>query len=123
MSKKNICSIPLDWTIEDYNLHSCRDGSHHHISHSQVHYYEQTDLVLWLRKSDSRRENSVVKVQLLPAMNAGQVTRSLCAPRTMNTGLSFRVGGYLAKRVRQRESWALVMLSHISGRPERESAV
>jgi hypothetical protein len=38
----------------------------------------------------------------------------------MNGGLSYRVGEYLAKNVRKKQAWALVMLSQINNRPERE---
>jgi hypothetical protein len=117
MAKKNICSIPLDWTIQDYSRHTCTDGSHHHLSHSQVHFHEKNDLVIWLRKSETRRENSVVQVQILPALSRAPVTGSLCAPRSMNTGLSFRVGEELARSLGLKHEWAQVMYSHITMRP------
>jgi hypothetical protein len=42
----------------------------------------------------------------------------------MNKGLSFRLGPYLAKHVRQNHSWAVVMFSQINRpRAQRESAI
>jgi len=117
MAKKNICSVPADWTLETYSRHSCHDGSHHHLSYAEVHRHEEINVVNWLRRSDLKRAPSVVQVFLVPEVIKPNVTRQ-CATGSMNSGLSYRVGPYLARKVRVGEQWALVMLSHINNRRE-----
>jgi hypothetical protein len=121
-----VCRIPIDWTMLDYARHSCFDGSHIHLSHAQVAEHEKRDLVIWLYCGISRHAKSVVQIEELAERDvsfAGPPSISHPAGRPINIGLSFRVGPYLARRVRERERWALVMLSHINMRPEREVAI
>lgn len=123
MAVKSICSIPLDWTMETYREHTCFDGSHYHISPAQLAEHKKNDLVDVLVTAQNRREKTIVKIEILPVRNdrwAGRASRSHASGSAMNGGLSYRVGPYLAKRVRQKQSWAVVMLSHINMRPERE---
>jgi len=118
MAKKNICSVPADWTLATYSRHSCHDGSHFHLSYAEVHRHEEKNVVNWLRRSDSRRQPSVVQVFIVPEVIRPNVTSRQCATGSMNSGLSYRVGPYLARKVRVGEMWALVMLSHINNRRE-----
>jgi hypothetical protein len=119
MAKKTICSIPLEWDLAEYSLHTCHDGSHQHLSLSQVYAHEQTNEIeiVWLRRSESRREKSVVHIQVAKRHSNGPTS----PPRNLNSGLSFRAGEYLAMRVRQRKPWAQIMLSQITMRPIAES--
>src|SRR5579864_350892 len=120
-----VCSVPLDWTIEDYLSHSCGDGSHVHISHAQVAIHKEKDIVRYLRETTSRKMKDVVQIQLLAVRDdrwAGRASITAATGGPMNPGLSFRVGEYLAKHVRKRESWAIVMYAHIKNRPVREFA-
>lgn len=122
MASKSICSIPLDWTIADYDRHTCSDGSHFHISHSEATEHEKKSLVVWLRRSAARKEKSVVQIQALAVRDdswAGRPSPSHASGERMNVGLSFRVGAHLAKRVRQKEPWAVAMLSQINTRLAR----
>jgi hypothetical protein len=116
VANKSICSIPSDWTLEEYSRHSCGDGSHHHLSHSQIHELEISDVVVWLRKSANRREKGVVQILAVPAGHAAPLTRSPASP-DLAKGLSLRVGEQLAKSIRQRRLWAQVMFSEITMRP------
>lgn len=123
MALKTICSVPLDWTLENYLEHRCNDGSHFHITRSQLREHESRNIVKFLRRSGSNRETDVVQIQTLAVRDdrwAGRPSRSRTAGSPMNTGLSYRVGPYLAKRVRQRQLWAIVMLSQIRNRPADE---
>ena len=123
MALKTICSVPLDWTMVDYARHTCFDGSHVHLSHSQLEHHKKHDFVDYLQKGTCRREKNVVRIELVPVADnswAGRPSLTHAAGGAMNHGLSFRVGAYLASRVRQKESWAQVMLSQINMRPERE---
>lgn len=111
--------------MEDYRRHSCSDGSHVHLSFSEVAAHEKKNIVVWLFRAATRREKDVVQIQELAVRDdswAGRPSSSRAiAGEAMNGGLSFRVGEYLAKRVRQREGWAAVMLSDIRTRPLRET--
>lgn len=118
MAKKNICSVPADWTMQTYSLHSCHDGSHSHLSWAELHIHEEKNVVNWLRRSESRREPSVVQVFIVPEVIKANVTSRQVPTGPMNSGLSYRVGPYLARKVRVGEMWALVMLSHIKNRRE-----
>ena len=123
MALKTICSVPIEWTMADYQRHTCTDSSHSHISHSQLRAHQARDIVHVLRQSNSKREKMVVRIQILPVADnrwAGRPRKSRAASSSLNHGLSYRVGPYLAMRIRQREKWAIVMLSHINNRPERE---
>jgi hypothetical protein len=120
MATKNICLIPLDWSLEDYDSHSCLDGSHVHLSHAEVTRHEKRNIVHWLREGKSRRERSVVQIQELPERDtrwAGRASSQIVAGHAMNGGLSFQLGEYLAAQWRLRESWAQVMVSQIKHRP------
>jgi len=112
--------------LADYSLHHCADGSHIHLSVSEVTAREQTSVVVWLQRSQSRREKSIVQIHELPGRDtrwAGRPSASQIGGESLNSGLSFRVGEYLAKRIRQEQPWAIVMLSHITRRAEREPAI
>lgn len=119
MALKNVCSIPRSWSLEDYSRHTCDDGSHTHLSRSQVHDLNQQGLVVWLSTAATRREKSVVWI--LPhrtvserrAHPGGSIVGSI-----VNTGLSYRIGEYHADAVRRRQPWAVVMLHHILMRQE-----
>ena len=109
--------MPADWSLEEYERHSCGDGSHYHISHSELTARKRWALVVILRKGAVRREKTVVQIQELAERDlawAGRITTSKPIPaEAMNAGLSFRVGEYLAKRIRQRHAWAAVMRSEM----------
>jgi len=126
MASKNVCSVPLTWTLADYNRHSCRDGSHCHISYSEAASHEKKNILTWMRRSMTRRENSIVQIQVLAVRDdswAGRPSNAKSAGEPLNSGLSNRVGPYLAKRVRQKCTWAIVMLAEINMRPAREEVV
>ena len=105
--------MPADWSLEEYERHSCGDGSHYHISHSELTARKGHAFVVVLRKGAVRREKTVVQIQELAKRDvawAGRITASRAIPgEPMNAGLSFRVGECLAKRIRQRHAWAAVM--------------
>ncbi len=110
-----ICSIPLTWTLEDYRAHHCGDGSHYHFSWAQLSPHLQANRVVVLLEAKTRKEKTVVWI--LPE-DTPPLTNSPGAVGQMNYGLSFRYGEYLAKRIRQKASWAQVMLNEIRGRRE-----
>jgi hypothetical protein len=116
-----ICVVPADWNLEEYGRHSCGDGSHYHIGHSELIEQKQRNLVVYLREGSHRREKTIVQIQELPERDvtwAGRITPSRAIPgKPMNPGLSFRLGEYLAQRVRQRHAWAAVMQAEMR-RPE-----
>jgi len=119
-----ICVVPQDWTIETYRTHCCADGSHAHISYSELAERQKTDVVVFLQKRESRKVKDVVIIRVLPKPDhrwAGRQTPSRAvAGQPMNAGLSFRLGVYLAKRIRQRHDWAIVMQAQIRRRGIRE---
>ena len=100
-----ICVVPVDWNLEEYERHSCGDGSHYHIGHSELIEQKQRNLVVCLREGSRRaRENDRPdpKIPERDVAWAGRITPSSAIPgEPMNAGLSFRVGEYLAKRIRQ----------------------
>lgn len=120
MALKNICRIPPTWTLEEYSLHNCQDGSHDHLSRAEIREYVQEGRVVWLREAKTRRESSVVWI--LPSQ-ANPTTKNPCAAGPMNAGLSFRVGETLAIAVYRHQSWAEVMLSHIQMRREESTPI
>jgi hypothetical protein len=128
MASKTICSVPPGWTLDDHARHTCFDGSHSHLSFAEINKREKTDVVCWLRRAASRAEKSVVQIHLLERRDdswAGRQLSTYSMPgEPMNKGLSFRLGPYLAKHVRQNHSWAVVMFSQINRpRAQRESAI
>lgn len=115
MAIKTICSIPLDWTLSEYERHTCDDGSHQHLSFSQAREHETKGLLVWLVQGKTKRERSVAFI--LPDREAPVTKTPRCPP--MNTGLSYRVGEILALAIYAKESWALAMHSQIRmRRPE-----
>lgn len=125
MAAKTVCSVPADWTFEEYSRHTCFDGSHQHLSFSRLVEIEKQNVVIWLRRRATRREKDVVKIYELPIprTHAGPQKRpALGAAMRGARGLSGRVGPYLAKRIRQRHAFALVMFAQISMRPGFASA-
>ncbi len=116
MSLKNICSIARSWTLEDYRLHTCSDGSHAHLTRAQVQEKDKQGLVVWLMRGETRRESSVVWV--LSNAHPGPSTKSFCATEPINAGLSNRVGEQLAIGVYTRQDWALTMLAQVNLRRE-----
>ena len=124
MASKTICSVPLSWTLADYDRHNCGDGSHVHLSFTELSAHEKKNIVKHLRTSKSRNEKTVVQIEVLEIRDdswAGRPSARRESGEAMNGGLSFRVGEYLAKRVRQQKPWALVMLAHINNCPAKES--
>lgn len=91
-SAREICSVPLDWTLADYERHTCADGSHVHLSRSEVAAHQKRNVVLFLRESNSRREKSVVQIHQLATRDdrwAGrQLSTYAMAGEPMNKGLS-----------------------------------
>jgi hypothetical protein len=108
-----ICVVPVDWNLEEYERHSCGDGSHYHIGHSELIQQKQRNLVVYLREGSRRREKTIVQIQELPERDVAWAGRPsitcAVAGEPMNAGLSFRLGEYLAMRFRQRHAWAAVM--------------
>jgi len=128
MASKTICSVPLGWTLDDHARHSCFDGSHSHLSYAEVHKHEKTSVVCWLHRAVSRREKSVVQISELAQRDDSWAGRQLStyamAGEPMNKGLSFKLGAYLAKHVRQNHAWATVMFSEINRpRAQRETSI
>jgi hypothetical protein len=116
MAIKNICSVPESWTLDEYSRHSCQDGSHHHLSFADLKRLEERNVIVWLRRGESRRVTSVVQVFIVPETRKPNVTRRPCAPGQVNFGMSNKYGEFHAKKIRQRELWALVMLAMIKRR-------
>jgi hypothetical protein len=112
---KTICSIPRDWTLEDYRAHTCSDGSHHHITRAELKPSEDKGLVIWMHEAQNRRDRSVVYV--LPD-RPGPQTKSYGSNEPINSGLSNAVGEELAMDVYKKEPYAEVMLAHIRMRRE-----
>ena len=117
MASRNICIVPGDWTLADYLARPCETGSHIHFSRSQLSPFLEENRVVVLRgtlgegrrEQTKKRENVVVYLIDRPA----PATKHPHAAGAMNGGLSFRYGEYLAKRIRQKEPWALVLRSEI----------
>ncbi len=114
MSIKTVCSIPLDWTLSEYERHTCQDGSHQHLSFTQLREREAKGLIVYLVEGKTKRERSVVFV--LPDHEAPATKTPRCPP--MNTGLSYRVGEILALAIYAKQGWALAMHSQIRMRRE-----
>jgi hypothetical protein len=124
MSLKNICSIPRHWTLADYSCHTCRDGSHAHLSRAALLPYERRNLVVWLKRAETRRDSSVVWI--LPYVREREAMEDpvhlpMAALSAVNVGLSFRVGSYLALAVYHHQNWAEAMLLQINMRREDRS--
>jgi hypothetical protein len=110
-----ICSIPLTSRLEDYRAQSCGDGSHWHLSWAELRPHLEQNRVVFLVEAKTRKEKTVVWI--LPE-DAPPLTKAPSMTGIVNSGLSFRVGDYLAKRIRQKESWAEAMFQQIRGRRE-----
>lgn len=127
MSSKVCVLLGLNHTLADYLAHTCSDGSHIHYSRSQLRPLIQANRVVLCRGSlgetrrqeAKRREQTVVWI--LPAEE--QVTKRPSAVGRLNAGLSYKVGEYLAKQIRNKEPWALVMFAELRRRHLRESEV
>jgi hypothetical protein len=118
MALKTVCVVPYEWTLETYRTHHCSDGSHIHISYAELHENKARHAVKILHEARSRRERTVVQIFLVPAGHKASVTSSVCAPRSLNYGLSNKVGELLAEAIRNREEWALVMYAQMKNRRE-----
>jgi hypothetical protein len=111
MSLKNICRIPRSWTLADYRRHTCRDGSHIHTSLAQLAPLEKNGLVIWLKHPETRNDSGVCWI----VEHVKEVDRFEYLGSGINTGLSSRVGEYLAVEIYRKQVWASVMLSDITG--------
>jgi hypothetical protein len=117
MSLKNICRIPRSWNLEEYRRHTCHDGSHLHLSRAQVLPFENKGLVIWLKHPTSPHDSGVCVI--VDRMQDLDSLEWLGSP--MNTGLSSRVGEYLAVEIYRKRIWANVMLAEITGSRSRSS--
>jgi hypothetical protein len=111
VSLKNICRVPRSWNLEEYRRHTCTDSSHIHLSYAQVLESEKRGLVVWLKHPQNKRDAGVcVIVEYVHEIDSLEWLGS-----PMNTGLSSRVGEYLAVEVYRKRDWAAVMLAEITG--------
>lgn len=117
MAIKNICRIPREWNLADYRQHNCQDGSHTHLSRSQIYIYESRGLVVWLKHPSSKRDNGIVWI-VGEIVEIDKIHQEVLAASPLTTGLSFRVGAELAGALSRRAPWAETMLSQIEMRRE-----
>jgi hypothetical protein len=125
VAKKTICSIPAGASLVDFPPESCINGSHRHLSCAQARDLQEQGSLVWLAGSliATNKTRCVVTVtwqrEVNPALrHPGTMIRG----SVVNTGLSYRVGEYMANAVRRKEPWARAMLSQITMRPQMESA-
>jgi len=91
MSQRLICLVPVHWTLREVQRHSCTDGSHIHITHT-----ERRQLIA----------QGVADYVVYP--------RVLRLKRVMPLrGLSAKVGEYLAMQLYDGRAWARIMLAHM----------
>jgi hypothetical protein len=81
------------------------------LSRSQVLPFENKGLVIWLKHPSSPHDSGVCVI--VERMKEIDSLEWLGSP--MNTGLSSRVGEYLAVEIYRKRVWASVMLSEITG--------
>jgi hypothetical protein len=115
VSLKNICRIPRTWNLEEYRRHTCTDRSHLHFSRSQIAPYEAKGLVIWLLHPIAKNDAGVCVI----VDHVAEIDSLEWLGSPMNTGLSARVGEYLAVSVYRKQTWANVMLSEITGSRSR----
>lgn len=107
MALKNVCLIPRGWTLSDYRRHTCEDGSHSHLSASQLRKYESQGLASVLSRASIENPRTVAvrlaayRVNVVPALR----------------DRSCRFGEALTVALSARLPWALVMLADIKHRP------
>ena len=114
LSAKRFCIVPPPWSLEDVARHSCDDHSHFHLSRAQVYAFQQVNSIMWIairyRGDDAWTETD--KPDLARKWAAGVLKISkIFAFR----GRSASFGEYLAGAVREREDWAITMLSQMHG--------
>jgi hypothetical protein len=92
-----------------------------HLSRSELKPFLEANRVVLLqgaigesRRQEAKRTEKTV-VWIIP--EAGAATGAPTLPHGINTGLSNKLGEELAKRVRQRQGWALAMYEQIRRRP------
>ena len=122
---RNICVVPRGWDLSTYDKHNCRDGSHAHRTPQELEDDIAKGLVIWLRDSRGLGKKHFSIATLLPTREElsapararfGKPGRP--ASRSLTTGLSYKVGEYLAACVCREQEWALVMLRTIQKRSE-----
>jgi hypothetical protein len=112
LSRKRYCLVPPSWDLHDFQLHTCSDRSHCHISRAQLYDLEKYRSIRWVAIRYNKGE------ELVPIENpdvnkkwdSGIVRISMVFGFR---GMSSSVGEYLADALRRRESWAVAMLAQI----------
>lgn len=110
MALKNVCLVPRDWTMDDYRAHTCDDGSHSHLSASQLRKHESQDLVRVIVRAGATSPRTIVVRK--PAYRDGM--RITVVPSLRDR--SCRVGEPLAVALKDKLLWAAVMLADIKRR-------
>jgi hypothetical protein len=93
-----VCVLRGERSGIDFATLNCGNQSHFHISRAEAVVLEKGGDVEWLREPSNRKEKGIVRV---------------LKQNFSIRGLSCKVGAILARAVRGKEAWALVMLADI----------
>jgi hypothetical protein len=106
---KNICLIPHDWTLEIYALHKCSDGSHAHLSASQLRKYESQETVTVIADAGERFPSTIAR------RNYSYKDGCKLTAYPLLHGQSSRFGEYVVGAIEKKQEWAFAMIADIRG--------
>lgn len=112
MALKNVCLVPHGWTLNDYKRHTCTDGSHSHLSVSQLRKLEGQNLARVIARASADNEHTVAARVPAYRINAVPALRDR----------SCRLGEPLTVALVEKLEWAFVMLADIKHRSLNEPA-
>jgi len=98
MSRRHVCIVMGDLETVDPETLNCVSDAHYHVSREEAYDMERRGDAEWLREPKSRRDKGVLQIL---KKNYGL------------RGLSCKVGATLAEGLRNKETWARVMLKDI----------
>lgn len=112
MALKNVCLVPQGWTLNDYRRHTCSDGSHSHLSASQLRKYESQGVARVIARESAENLRTVAVRAAVYRVNVAPAIRDR----------SCRLGEPLTVALAQKLAWAIVMLADIRHRSVEEAA-
>jgi hypothetical protein len=109
---KNVCLVPRGWTLGDYKRHTCHDGSHSHLSVSQLIKLEVQGTARVIARPSTENPHYV----------AARVADYRIANVPAIRGRSCQLGEPLTLALAAKHLWARVMLADIRHRDVVEDA-
>lgn len=113
MAHKPVCLVPHGWTLDDYKRHTCTDGSHSHLSLSQLRKYETRGIARVISRENPDNPRTVAVRVAAYRVNVAPAVRDR----------SCRFGEPLTVALAEKLEWAIVMLADIKHRELHEPSL